>query len=57
MGQQVMEGLFEHESIRRAMIGHPGEEPLASKSRPPMKLATRELTDAIFGATSSIRCR
>lgn len=50
MGQQVMEGLFEHESIRRAMIGHPGEEPLASKSRPPMKLATRELTDAIFGA-------
>jgi len=49
MGAQVMEGLFEHESIRKASIGHPSEEPLASKSRPLMSHPTRWLTDAILG--------
>ncbi len=50
MGQQVMEGLFQHESIRLALIGTPGDEPLASKSRPPLELPLRRFTDAIFGA-------
>ncbi len=34
MGAQVMEGLFEHESIRVASIGHPAEAPLAQSSQP-----------------------
>ncbi|WP_421682244.1 EAL domain-containing protein [Stutzerimonas urumqiensis] len=50
MGAQVMEGLFQHESISYASIGHEGEELLASKSRPPLSLPTRWLTDPILGA-------
>ncbi|WP_254621309.1 putative bifunctional diguanylate cyclase/phosphodiesterase [Stutzerimonas stutzeri] len=49
MGAQVMEGLFQHESIRKASIGHPGDEPLAFKSRPLLSLPTRWLTDPILG--------
>ncbi|WP_178114126.1 putative bifunctional diguanylate cyclase/phosphodiesterase [Pseudomonas sp. SST3] len=49
MGAQVMEGLFQHESIRKASIGHPGDEPLAHKSRPLMSLPSRWLTDPILG--------
>ncbi|QGZ32643.1 EAL domain-containing protein [Stutzerimonas stutzeri] len=49
MGAQVMEGLFQHESIRKASIGHPGEPPLAYKSRPLMSLPSRWLTDPILG--------
>ena len=35
MGAQVMEGLFQHESIRMASIGHPDEGMLALKIRRP----------------------
>ncbi len=49
MGAQVMEGLFQHESIRKASIGQAGEEPLASKSRPLMAGPVRWLTDPILG--------
>ena len=49
MGAQVMEGLFQHESIREASIGHPGDEALAYKSRPLMSLPSRWLTDPILG--------
>ena len=49
MGAQVMEGLFQHESIRKASIGHPGEAPLAAKSRPLMSRSSRWLTDPILG--------
>ena len=49
MGAQVMEGLFEHESIREASIGQLNEEPLASKSRPLMSRPSRWLTDPILG--------
>lgn len=50
MGAQVMEGLFQHGSIRQASIGHADEQPLASKSRPLQDSSTRWLTDAIFGS-------
>ena len=49
MGAQVMEGLFQHESIRKAAIGHPGEDPLAFKSRPLYEQPTRWITDPILG--------
>ncbi|CAN7292821.1 EAL domain-containing protein [Aquipseudomonas alcaligenes] len=49
MGMQVIEGLFQHESVRFAAIGHPNEPMLAEKSRPLMELPTRWLTDAILG--------
>ena len=49
MGAQVMEGLFQHESIHEASIGHPGDEPLAFKSRPLLSLPSRWVTDPILG--------
>ncbi|WP_019340759.1 bifunctional diguanylate cyclase/phosphodiesterase [Stutzerimonas stutzeri] len=49
MGAQVMEGLFQHESIRKASIGLSGEPPLAEKSRPLMPRSSRWLTDPILG--------
>lgn len=49
MASQVLEGLFQHESISHAYIGHPDHEPLASKSRPPMALPSRWVTDPILG--------
>ncbi|WP_213661721.1 putative bifunctional diguanylate cyclase/phosphodiesterase [Stutzerimonas stutzeri] len=49
MGSQVMEGLFQHESIREASIGHAGEEVLTHKSRPLLTLSSRWLTDPILG--------
>jgi diguanylate cyclase (GGDEF)-like protein len=48
MGAQVMEGLFQHESIRMASIGHPDEGMLALKIRPPIDLPARWLTDPIL---------
>ncbi|WP_028239718.1 putative bifunctional diguanylate cyclase/phosphodiesterase [Stutzerimonas azotifigens] len=50
MGAQVMEGLFQHESISRASIGHPDDGMLASKNRPKIALPTRWITDPILGA-------
>ncbi|WP_070888055.1 EAL domain-containing protein [Pseudomonas sp. D2-3] len=49
MGMQVVEGLFQHESVRQASIGHPGEQMLAEKSRPLANLPLRWLTDPILG--------
>lgn len=49
MGMQVIEGLFQHESVRQASIGHPNEPMLAEKDRPLMELSTRWLTDPILG--------
>ncbi|GLX15417.1 GGDEF-domain containing protein [Pseudomonas straminea] len=49
MGMQVVEGLFRHDSVREASIGHPGEQMLAEKSRPLADLPMRWLTDPILG--------
>ena len=49
LGDQVMEGLFQHESIRMASIGHPDQGLLALKVRPPLGLSSRWLTDPILG--------
>jgi len=49
MGMQVIEGLFQDESVRMASIGHPNETMLAEKSRPLQELPTRWLTDLILG--------
>ncbi|WXL24969.1 EAL domain-containing protein [Ectopseudomonas mendocina] len=49
MGMQVIEGLFQHESVRVASIGHPNEPKLAEKSRELSTIPTRWLTDPILG--------
>ncbi|MDH0957451.1 EAL domain-containing protein [Pseudomonas chengduensis] len=49
MGMQVIEGLFQHESVRSAAIGHPNEPMLAEKSRERVHMPTRWLTDPILG--------
>ncbi|MCU1715518.1 putative bifunctional diguanylate cyclase/phosphodiesterase [Pseudomonas sp. 5P_3.1_Bac2] len=49
MGMQVIEGLFQHDSVRMASIGHPDEPMLAEKSRDPVNIPTRWLTDPILG--------
>ena len=49
MGMQVVEGLFQHESVRQASIGHPGEQMLAERSRPLAEPSIRWLTDPILG--------
>ena len=49
MGMQVIEGLFQHESVRVAAIGHPNEPMLAEKSRDQVDIPTRWLTDPILG--------
>ncbi|MFI8744713.1 putative bifunctional diguanylate cyclase/phosphodiesterase [Pseudomonas sp. NPDC077186] len=48
MGMQVIEGLFQHESVRYASIGHPNEPMLAEKSRELTQLPTRWMTDPIL---------
>jgi diguanylate cyclase (GGDEF)-like protein len=49
MGMQVIEGLFQHDSVRVAAIGHPNEPMLAEKARDLAQLPTRWLTDPILG--------
>ncbi|MDU9390673.1 putative bifunctional diguanylate cyclase/phosphodiesterase [Pseudomonas sp. zfem002] len=49
MGMQVIEGLFQDQSVRMASIGHPNETMLAEKSRPLQDTRTRWLTDPILG--------
>ena len=49
MGMQVVEGLFKHESVHYAAIGHPNEPMLAEKTRSLLDLPTRWLTDPILG--------
>ncbi|ARU89646.1 bifunctional diguanylate cyclase/phosphodiesterase [Pseudomonas sp. M30-35] len=49
MGMQVIEGLFQHESVQMASIGHPNEPMLAERERPSVDISTRWLTDPILG--------
>ena len=49
MGMQVIEGLFQHESVRYAAIGHPNEPMLAERTRELAQIPTRWLTDPILG--------
>ncbi|WP_413242977.1 putative bifunctional diguanylate cyclase/phosphodiesterase [Pseudomonas arcuscaelestis] len=49
MGMQVIEGLFQDESVRMASIGHPNETMLAEKNRPLQESPSRWLTDLILG--------
>ena len=57
MAMQVVEGLFRHDSVRQASIGHPGETMLAEKSRPLAEVATRWLTDPILGEEQHFTAR
>ena len=57
MGMQVIEGLFQNEAVRMVSIGHPNEKMLAEKSRPPLQMATRWLTDPILGQERSFTTR
>ncbi|VXB57686.1 GGDEF-domain containing protein [Pseudomonas sp. 8AS] len=49
MGMQVIEGLFQHEAVRYAAIGHPNEPMLAERSRELIDAPSRWLTDPILG--------
>ncbi|MFV3414048.1 putative bifunctional diguanylate cyclase/phosphodiesterase [Pseudomonas nitroreducens] len=57
MAMQVLEGLFQHEAVRYAAIGHPDEPMLAEKSRPLLDSPTRWLTDPILGAEQNYAIR
>ena len=57
MAMQVLEGLFQHEAVRYAAIGHPDEPMLAEKSRPLLDSSTRWLTDPILGAEQNYAIR
>jgi diguanylate cyclase (GGDEF)-like protein len=49
MGMQVIEGLFQNDSVRKAAIGHPNEPRLAEKSRDLLDIDSRVFTDLILG--------
>ena len=49
MGMQVIEGLFQHESVRFAAIGHSNEPMLAERARPLLDASYRVLTDPLLG--------
>jgi diguanylate cyclase (GGDEF)-like protein len=49
MGMQVVEGLFQYESVRYASIGQPGELMLGEKARERRTGPSRWLTDPILG--------
>ncbi|PCC97504.1 putative bifunctional diguanylate cyclase/phosphodiesterase [Halopseudomonas pelagia] len=53
MAMQVVEGLFEHEAVRFASIGHPDEAPLAYREETTPSSGYRTLTDWLFGAEQS----
>lgn len=57
MAMQVLEGLFQHEAVRYAAIGHPDEPMLAEKSRPLLESGTRWMTDPILGAEQNYSIR
>jgi diguanylate cyclase (GGDEF)-like protein len=57
MGMQVIEGLFQHESVRMASIGHPNEPMLAEKSRVQIDIPTRWMTDPILGKEQNFTTR
>ncbi|GGJ82768.1 putative bifunctional diguanylate cyclase/phosphodiesterase [Pseudomonas matsuisoli] len=48
MALQVIEGMFNHEALLRAVIGHPDEMALAEKLRPLASHPLRWLTDAFL---------
>jgi len=50
LAQQVIDGLFEQQSIRGATIAHPDGIPLAVSNRELSDKPYRVLTDSIFGA-------
>ncbi len=49
MALQVIGGLFEHQAVRYAAIGHPDETQLAGRERPLKDAPYRTLTDWLFG--------
>jgi diguanylate cyclase (GGDEF)-like protein len=49
MGMQVIEGLFQNDSVRMAAIGHPNEPRLAERSRDLLDIDSRFFTDLILG--------
>lgn len=49
MASQVIEGLFKHQAVRFASIGHPDEPPLASRVRELADTPFRDITDRLFG--------
>ncbi|MGE8295550.1 MAG: putative bifunctional diguanylate cyclase/phosphodiesterase [Pseudomonas sp.] len=57
MGMQVIEGLFQHESVRYASIGHPNEPMLAERTRDLAQMPTRWLTDPILGQEQQFSTR
>ena len=57
MGQQVIEGLLQHEAVRAASIGQQGEPMLAQGSQPLSRLAYRYLTDLVFSAEREYQVR
>ncbi|WP_437884116.1 putative bifunctional diguanylate cyclase/phosphodiesterase [Pseudomonas sp. LRF_L74] len=48
MGLQVIEGLFQHEAVRKASIGHPDEPMLAERSRDLQDSPLRWITDPLL---------
>ncbi|MFO7706255.1 MAG: EAL domain-containing protein [Halopseudomonas sp.] len=50
MALQVVEGLFEHQAVSFASIGHAEEMPLAQREEPITHSGYRTLTDWLFGA-------
>ncbi|MDX1754718.1 MAG: EAL domain-containing protein [Marinobacter sp.] len=50
LAQQVVDGLFEQQSVRQARISHPDGQPLGERERPLRQAAYRPLTDSIFQA-------
>lgn len=55
MGRQVINGLFRHEAMRSARLGHPDELPLAEKLRPLQHGGMRFLTDRLFAPEQSFQ--
>ncbi|MCH8498468.1 MAG: EAL domain-containing protein [Marinobacter sp.] len=55
LARQVIDGLFQQESIRHARIVHPDGEALAQQTRPLAEAPYRRLTDPIFLAERSYR--
>lgn len=49
MAEQVIEGLFQHDSVRYAFIGTEGEPPLAERQRPLLERPWRQLIDPLLG--------
>lgn len=50
LARQVVDGLFEQESVRLARIAHPDGEPLAESEKPVFEGPFRPITDSIFDA-------